>query len=287
MSRHRLNATALTLVALVVGCASEVVVERREKQNGRRRCHAGYELVDGACRIREIPFAGGSFMMGRGYCYPAKEHAAEFADGRCSLSDEPHLVSVGPFAMHAVTPSLAEGDRDEGFLADDCPGLFLDCVPPDLWRPLPAYLPEGPEHFCARRGMTPATEAQWEYAASLGGTRTYPWGEDPPTCERIGIANRCPPDSDELATFPPSPEGLYNLAGASAEMVLYDERFAIPGYPDTPGVFDPLCDHDPCKRLITRGGDLARDIYPNTFAELRAAHRGKRDRGAFRCVRNL
>ena len=284
MTRPGLTLPAVVFALITAGCSSEVVVEGHGRLSGPPRCHTGYDLVDGVCRIHEVRFDGGSFVMGRGYCYPASDHAKELADGRCSLSDEPHVVSVGPFTMDAVQFSGAEGGRD--FLADQCPSFSLDCVPPDSWIQWDSHLPLNAQEECARDGKTLPTERQWEYAASAGGTRTYPWGEDPPTCERVGIGDHCPRKYD-IAIDPPSPEGLYNLAGAHAEMVLYDEPFEKPGYPDTPGMFNSQCDTDDCKRLITRGGDGVSDKYPFTFAELRTAHRGTRRQATFRCVRNL
>ncbi|MBI4702580.1 MAG: SUMF1/EgtB/PvdO family nonheme iron enzyme [Deltaproteobacteria bacterium] len=67
------------------------------------------------------------------------------------------------------------------------------------------------------------SEVQWEYAASAGGTRTYPWGDREPTCEDANFdPGRCGLKPDLIAQYPPSPEGVYDLAGNGYELVVPD-----------------------------------------------------------------
>ncbi len=98
------------------------------------------------------------------------------------------------------------------------------------------------------------------------------------------------PRTQEIASHPPSPEGLYDLAGSVAELTLYDGSFATPGYPDA--MEQCSSDHISCKPVISRGGwELWWDHPPSVAelqAELRAAHRALFWTGlGLRCVRNL
>ena len=296
MSSRWCNATAFVLTAYAVGCGSEVIVERNDaRPAGPPRCHAGYHFVDGVCQVIEVYFAGGTFVMGRNYC-PNPIEATFIEDPRCDLRDEPHTVSVGPFAMDAVEVTSAEAERPD--LLATCPILSTECLSASYWEPVGSGANGGgrppleAEAICARRGMTLPNEAQWEYAASAAGTRTYPWGDAPPSCDVVRLYHAGCPTIDaehpEVARYPPSPEGLYDLAGNVAEQVLYDERFGAPGYPDTARIFTKCGEWSFCKQLITRGGYNAGQGFPETLNKLRAAHRGTDFSGpGFRCVRNL
>ena len=77
--------------------------------------------------------------------------------------------------------------------------------PPEEW--LSSFLP---------------SEAQWEYAVRGANPRTYPWGDEPPTPERLRVARHMPGSAYTAATLPAarvsdllgmSPFALHHMAG--------------------------------------------------------------------------
>lgn len=137
---------------------------------------------------------------------------------------------------------------------------------------------EGAVAYCAWRGQVLPTEARWERGArGDDDSRTYPWGEEEPSCELgnirpgpegVGGADPCVDDTVAVGGYPggTSPWGLVDMAGNVAEWVMDwydDDYYADSPDADPPGAAEPTwvdiedIEVDGFYARVSRGGSYA------------------------------
>jgi len=162
--------------------------------------------------------------------------------------------------------------------------------------------------YCESRGQALPTEAQWEWAASRGDGRKYPWGNEPePTCESAhadftpGGSPKTDPAGDvgchgggtsEVKSYPNGkvswPAGdLYDMAGNVWEWTA-DCYLPYPAEPQTdpsPQVHPAL--HGDCYVRALRGGGWNRSKTAlETYWRAASKRTYRVPALGFRCVRN-
>jgi hypothetical protein len=281
--------TAFLLLGLLVSCSSSSsssdTTSLEASDPNAVPCPNAFEWRAGECVLREIFVAGGTFTMGRGRC-PVATPMEEDWGTECPLRDLPRQVTVPPFYIDAAPSNV------ERF-----PCTKESCkIPVNMGSPFKVgYNRLTTTDFvefddpCKERGKRLIREDEWEFVVTAGGTRTYPWGEEPPSCDRLWVGHEagCPQPEPLTVTeglpplswytpirvlaHPPSPEGIYDLVHYTPHAVLprpdlYNEDyssipydFLVPadnGYmpqPDgCPTCPDKLCDYVPSCSLEDR-----------------------------------
>jgi eukaryotic-like serine/threonine-protein kinase len=191
-------------------------------------CPDGYDCVDEQCLIDPGPAAmidvpESSFTMG---CDAAGKAVCE------EDAAPPHLVTVSAFAIDPTEVSQLDFWRcvEDGACA--APAEFHPGAQP--FFPVTRVSWDHAAGFCAWAGKRLPSEAEWELAARGVAGGTYPWGEDPPDCDRAQFEG-CSPEQPVPVDQPAgdaSPFGLLGMAGNVAEWVAdwYDPAY----YADSP-----------------------------------------------------
>ncbi len=186
-------------------------------------CPEGYPCTpEGTCGHEDrVAVPAGPFWMG---CNPD--------DGApCNRDEQPyHKVTLSTFAIDRTEVTVADYRRcmDAGVCtAPENRMASQRCnieIPGREEHPVNCVTWDQAARYCLwAMGRLP-TEAEWEKAARGPDGRRYPWGEDPPTCDRANLfigAHQCREGTRPTGTLPQgrSPYGALDMVGNVLEWV--------------------------------------------------------------------
>lgn len=144
---------------------------------------------------------GGAFFMG--------DPRVSIEDSEWSGGAKEHLVVLAPFFVDEHEVTVAEM-RASGLVERSSRGRAIDprddfdediggtCVYTSEPGPNEALAVDCVSHqlatrYCEARGGTLPSEAQYEYVATLRGTRLAPWGDHDPSCDEAVVGRADPP----------------------------------------------------------------------------------------------
>jgi formylglycine-generating enzyme required for sulfatase activity len=159
--------------------------------------------------------AGGTFTMG---CNTSPA-------GECQDNERPaHSVTVPAFEIDRTEVTVAAWQvwHAADPVPDRTPGTTAGCT----WRvvsgqnlPINCVTWIQARSYCYSLDKRLCSEAEWEFAARGGGTRKYPWGDEPPACERAHYLGCAPDRPVQVARHPATANGLWDMAGNVREWV--------------------------------------------------------------------
>ncbi len=242
---------------------------------------AGAQAAVQASTQDAVAFAGGTFRMGlppSGVAAAKVRHGIDFP-GIFQNEVPVRSVTVSPFRMDRwevtnarflrfveAQPGWRPAGAQAGRAADDYLRHWTGGrVPPGLERHPVTFVTWGAaQAFCRWAGGRLPSEAEWEYAATDGDGREFPWGEAPPTPALANFAAAGLGSTATVGRYPPTGPGLYDLSGNVWEWTLdaWEER---PGEepvkdPVAGGPVDDAAAALVMGRRVIRGGSYAGSV---------------------------
>ncbi len=163
-------------VAGAVAIAVAVAVSALAGTGGSLSCPAGMLLIDGAT------FEMGSAAEGE---TPSDETPRHSVALRSFCLDKTE-VTVGDYAKCTSCEAPVASVQGEGLTQNAIKFWSRFCNPADARdHPVNCIDWTRASAFCEAAGKRLPTEAEWELAARGEKARTYPWGEAPPSAERL------------------------------------------------------------------------------------------------------
>lgn len=215
---------ALVLVAVISGCASSVTPppSRLAGPPASAKEQADEEVEPAR---EEAPVDEAQERAGRPALDLVRIPSACYRMGsnRGDLDERPpHEVCVSEFFIDRLEVS---NDRYQMCVeAGQCRAADRYSRRPELSTPSHPVVGVGwvdAERYCRWVGMRLPTDAEWELAAGGTDGRRFPWGNEPPSCDRAVYAH-CPPYSTvPVDSYPEgaSPYGVLHMAGNAWEWV--------------------------------------------------------------------
>ncbi len=238
---------------------------------------AGPTNTDGA---ETILIPGGQFWMG-----------SDSSDSQADADESPrHQVTLDGFYIytHEVTNEMYA----RCVAAGGCMPIQALASGPTSHYDDPAYADHPvvgvdwlmARDYCVWAGGRLPTEAEWELAARGTESLRYPWGSEPPACDRVNMFGcQMPPDTMQVGSYAlgNSPYGVWDMAGNVWEWVndWYDEDYYV-----LSPASNPLGPYYGELKVARGGGLYSEPVQMRAAARVGAnPHRAYDDVG-FRCV---